>query len=123
MNNQPFLKTDKDVKLELHKQKKPTKHLDEINVQQLLSQEVSQMNTGLIAPRYGTTVDLKSNKIVDQSDKYLTRDRNLKTEKTNIKKYRISRINVDSRYRNKDPKNIIGKFNFIFRTRFKLCST
>jgi hypothetical protein len=105
MNTQSFLKTDREVKLELNKQKKSTKNIDELQ----LSPNINGLNLTQI-PRYGTTVDLKTNKIVDQNDKYTTRDRNLKSDKTNIKKYRVSRINVDSRYRNKDPKNIISRF-------------
>jgi hypothetical protein len=103
MSTQAFLKTDREVKLELNKQKKISKNQDDIqNIQNI--QNIYQ------TPRYGSTVDLKTNKLVEQTDKYLTRDRNLKSEKINIKKYRISRINVDSRNRNKDPKNIISNF-------------
>ena len=104
MSTQAFLKTDREVKLELNKPKKISKNQDDIQNTQNTQSNIYQ------TPRYGSTVDLKTNKLVEQTDKHLTRDRNLKSEKINIKKYRISRINVDSRNRNKDPKNIISRF-------------
>jgi len=101
MTKQAFLKTDREVKLELNKFEKTSKNQHEIqNIQSNIYQ----------TPRYGSTVDLKTNKLVEQTDKHLTRDRNFKSKEINIKKYRISRINVDSRNRNKDPKNIISNF-------------
>jgi hypothetical protein len=115
MNTQAFLKTDREVKLELNKQRNeisrneiPRNEIqrNEIPRNEIQRNEIQRNDT----PRYGTTVDLKTNKIIDQTDKHLTRDRNLKSEKLNIKKHRISRINVDSRNRNKDPKNIISRF-------------
>jgi len=102
MSNQAFLKTDREVKLEIHK---PTKFIKQLDESTIFNQPQLQD-----MPQYASTVDLKTNKLVDQTAKFLTRDRNLKSDKVNLKKYRISRINVDSRYRNKDPKNIISNF-------------
>jgi hypothetical protein len=60
-----------------------------------------------IVPRYGTTIDLKDNKIIDQYDKYTTRHKNLPSS---ITKQKISRICIDSKNRNFDPKNIIENY-------------
>jgi len=62
-------------------------------------------------PRYGTTVNLATNKVTDTTDKHLTRDKLLPQELESdiFKKYRISRINIDSRFRNINPSNIISK--------------
>ena len=98
MNNQSFLKTNSEVN-----QRKVLKHSKELNEE--LNEELNNKMS-----RYGTTIDLKTNKIINQTDKYLTRDRNFKSDDINIKKYRISRINIDSRYRNINPKNIINNF-------------
>ena len=99
MNKQiiPFLITDNDVKTEINKIK-PKIINDEKNINQML------------IPRYGTTVDLKTNKVSEQTDKYLTRDNIPKNNELIKKKYRISRIHIDSRYRNKDPQNIISNY-------------
>jgi hypothetical protein len=92
MNNS-FILTDNEVKLELNRNK--------INIHQNLTQNIQNQES-----RYGTTVDLNSNKITDQLDKHTTRNKLI----TNDIKYRISRINVDSRYRDKDPINIIDRY-------------
>ena len=96
-NSQPFVITDNDVKKELNGRKIKNSNKD--------------VNTVMSVPRYGTTVDLKTNKVIDQIDKYQTRHRLFEsTDLINEKKYRISRLNIDSRYRNIDPKNIINKY-------------
>ena len=92
MNNS-FIITDNEVKLELNKTK-------------LSSSKNTINNVSQIENRYGTTVDLNSNKITDKQDKYTTRDKLL----TNDEKYRITRKNIDSRYRDKNPINIIDKY-------------
>ena len=97
MNNL-FKITDNEVKLELNKKTSQNK----LNAQSIFKIENNQNYD----PRYGTTVDLKTNKIVDQYDKYTKRNQLIKSS-TN---YRISRINVDSRYRDKDPINIISNY-------------
>lgn len=90
-----FIKTDNDVKIELNTGKKSRANI------------INEMDDNFIVPRYGTTVDLKNNKIVDNNDKYTTRNRNLSLNKT---KYKISRISIDSRNRNLNPKNIISNY-------------
>jgi hypothetical protein len=104
MSSVAYLKTDNEVKLELHKPKPKQKFIQQIEQP---TTEITQQSYNL--PRYGTTVDLKTNKVTDQSDKYTTRDKNIKST-IKPKTFRISRLNVDSRYRNKDPKNIISNF-------------
>lgn len=92
MNN-TFIKTDNQVKLDLNAN---------LNNPNANSNQLENLN--LTNPRYGTTVDLKTNKVVNVTDKHLTRDKLINSNK----KYRITRINVDSRYRNTDPQNIIS---------------
>jgi hypothetical protein len=94
----PFIITDNEVKLELNKKKISS-------VQNKTQNEIINASSNY-NPRYGTTVDLQTNKITDQYDKYTTRNQLI----TNDSKYRISRINVDSRYRDKNPVNIINKY-------------
>jgi len=94
MNN-PFTITDNEIKLELNNKKTQTKLNNDI-----LNAPLNNNS------RYGTTVDLKTNLITDQYDKHTTRNQLI----TNDNKYRISRINVDSRYRDKNPVNIINKY-------------
>ena len=99
MNN-PYIITDNEVKLELNNIKPSTSINDIINAP--------------VTPRYGTTVDLKTNKTIDQYDKHTTRHK-LITNQPSINqqltnKYIISRINVDSRHRDKNPINIINKY-------------
>ena len=91
MNNS-FLITDNETKLELNK-KIPQK---QINAQSIINQE----------SRYGTTIDLKTNKITDKNDRHTTRNKLIQS----VSDYRISRINVDSRHRDKDPINIISNY-------------
>ncbi len=67
----------------------------------------NQIKLELTKPRYGTTVDLKTNKVSQITDKHLTRDKLIPNNDT---KYRITRLNVDSRFRNKDPQNIISNY-------------
>jgi len=94
--NKALIKTDNDTKLELklNKNKKLQHNLD----------NKSTIDNNFIVPRYGTTVDLKTNKITDQIDKYTLRNKNFCSTQD---KYKISRISIDSRNRSKDPKNII----------------
>ena len=92
MNNS-FLITDNEVKLELNNKKTSSK---QINAQSIINQD----------SRYGTTIDLKTNKVIDKYDKHTTRDKLFKSTDN----YRVSRINVDSRYRDKDPVNIINNY-------------
>jgi len=87
-----FITTDNEIKLELNKN--------------ILSNKNNITNNQNYSPRYGTTVDLNTNKIVDQFDKHTTRNKLI----TSDNKYRISRINVDSRHRDKNPINIINKY-------------
>jgi hypothetical protein len=96
MNN-IYLKTDNDVKMELY-DRKPK----DFNTNR--TKDIEQKN-----PRYGSTVSLTTNKVTDQNDKYLTRDRtkNIDSEQT---KYKVTRLNIDSRHRNIDPQNIISKY-------------
>lgn len=95
-NISPIIKTNNDTNIELHKNNKK-----KINV-------TNKMDDNFVVPRYGTTVDLKTNKVIDELDKKTIRDRNLPTNTET--KFRISRINVDSRNRNLDPKNIISNY-------------
>ena len=87
-----FITTDNEIKLELNKN--------------ISSNKNNITNNQNYSPRYGTTVDLNTNKIVDQFDKHTTRNKLI----TSDNKYRISRINVDSRHRDKNPINIINKY-------------
>ena len=105
MNKQPYIKTDSDVKNDLYNNKLKNLVKDQLNNQ---SNNILEDNL----PRYGTAIDKNTNKIVEQTDKYLTRNK-LFSENQNQKKYRISRINIDSRYRNIDPKNIINKYTTV----------
>lgn len=95
---QPVIKTNNDSNIELYENNKNNKKNISIP---------NQMDENFIVPRYGTTIDLKTNKIINEIDKKTTRDKNLPTIKT---KFRISRISVDSRNRNLDPKNIISNY-------------
>lgn len=92
----PIVKTNNDINIELHKNNKKN-----ISTQ-------NQMDENFVVPRYGTTIDLKTNKIIDELDKKTIRDKNLPTDVET--KFRISRISVDSRNRNLDPKNIISNY-------------
>ena len=85
-----YLNTHNDINLELNKQ---TEKKDDIKSDMLL-------------PRYSTTIDNITNKAKITKDDNKIRDRLIKDNNN----YRISRINIDSRYRNKDPKNIIDKY-------------
>ena len=85
-----YLKTHNDLNKELYK-------IKDKNVN-------SEINLSL--PRYSTTVDNITNKSIITKDNYKLRDKLIKEDN----KYRISRINIDSRFRNKDPKNIINKY-------------
>ncbi len=115
IDRQPFIVTNNDVLLKLN-ENKVAKSKNSIQTQ-YIDQTSSRTD---IVPRYGVAVDLKTNKPINIQDKYLQRDQQFKSNSdinsdTNPnpnpnKKFRISRINVDSRYRNKDPKNVIEKF-------------
>lgn len=63
-------------------------------------------NDSMLLPRYSTTVDSIKNKTITTKDEHKIRDRLIKDNT----KYRVSRINIDSRYRNKNPKNIIDRY-------------
>ena len=89
-----FLITDNEVKLELNKNNLTS--LKKKNINTLRKQE----------GRYGTNVDLNTNKVVDKLDKYTTRNKLISDDD----KYRITRINIDSRFRDKNPINIIDKY-------------
>lgn len=96
MNN-IYLKTDNDVKMEIYdrKQKNVTN-----NIANLIEQKPS---------RYGSTVSLTSNKVTDQTDKYLTRDKTKNIE-LGLEQVKVTRLNIDSRHRIIDPQNIISKY-------------
>jgi len=96
---QQFIKTDNDVKIEMHKKKTSKNFKRQSNQEQI------------IKPRYGTTIDLNTNKITDELDKHTLRNQLIaQSIDETYKKYRISRINIDSSYRNIYPKNIISKY-------------
>ena len=58
--------------------------------------------------RYGTTIDMNNNKIIDNMDKYALRNNIIPIY--NTERYKISRLSIDSRYRNINPKNIIKEY-------------
>ena len=95
MNN-IYLQTDNDVKMELYDRKPKSFNTNRKEIEQK-------------TPRYGSTVSLTTNRVTDQNDKYLTRDRtkNIDSEQT---KYKVTRLNIDSRHRNISPQNIISKY-------------
>ena len=95
MNN-IYLQTDNDVKMELYDRKPKSFNTNRKEIEQK-------------TPRYGSTVSLTTNRVIDQNDKYLTRDRtkNIDSEQT---KYKVTRLNIDSRHRNISPQNIISKY-------------
>ena len=93
-----YLKTDNDVKMELYDKKTKSVTID------------NRKEINNIVPRYGSTVSLTSNKVTDQTDKYLTRDRNKTTTTTTTISEKVTRLNIDSRHRNIDPQNIILKY-------------
>jgi hypothetical protein len=101
MNNQYYLKTDRETKLSLYADQEPINKSDKL---------IRQNQQSLQLPKYKTTVDLNTNNIIEQVDKKLTRDQKFQLNEINNKNYTISRINIDSRYRNKEPKNIIRNF-------------
>lgn len=96
---QPLLKTNDDTQQIIYAKRKskniPKEH---------------QLITSMTTSRYGTTVDTRLNKVSETTDKHKTRDKLLPQDIENEKYYRISRINIDSRYRNKDPRNIVSKY-------------
>lgn len=99
-----ILKTDNQIKIELNKKS-----------DRILKKDVIPSQTGNIE-RYGISYNLNTNKSKTISDRHLLRDQrfsenseNLENDKV-ITNYKVSRINIDSRFRNKDPKNIIGKY-------------
>jgi hypothetical protein len=91
MNNDIILKSDNQVKLELNKQS---------------SKEIINIDTNLVKPRYGTSIDLKTNKVELNTDKRLLRDQHIPISN----KYNISRLHIDSRYRQLEPSNIISNY-------------
>lgn len=93
MNNN-FIINDNDVKLELNKKNA------------LLNNTTTNILPISNEQRYGTSIDTKTNKITNQLDRYTTRDKLINSNS----QYRISRINIDSRYRDKNPINIINKY-------------
>lgn len=95
MNN-IYLQTDNDVKMELYDRKPKSFNTNRKEIEQK-------------TPRYGSTVSLTTNIVTDQNDKYLTRDR---TKNIDFKqsKYKVTRLNIDSRHRNISPQNIISKY-------------
>ena len=95
MNN-IYLQTDNNVKMELYDRKPKSFNTNRKEIEQK-------------TPRYGSTVSLTTNRVTDQNDKYLTRDRtkNIDSEQT---KYKVTRLNIDSRHRNISPQNIISKY-------------
>ena len=99
--------TDNDVKLELNSKNKNKNKNNNNNYTNNDTNNDNNINDNFTIPRYGTTVDLKTNKVIDNIDKKTLRDKNISTKKTNN---RISRISIDSRNRNLDPKNIISNY-------------
>jgi hypothetical protein len=99
------LKTDNQVKIELNKNSNRILKRDDILSN---SSSFSSANSG---GRYGINYNLSTNKVTTISDGYLSRNQNFQENVSNvITNYKISRINIDSRFRNKDPKNIIDKY-------------
>jgi hypothetical protein len=88
MNNNKYIYTNNDTNMILQTEK------------------IDDNAINLSQPRYGTSVDLKSNKIINQSDKYTSRNKLL----SNISKYKISRLAIDTRYRDINPRNIINQY-------------
>jgi hypothetical protein len=105
---QSFLKTDNEVKIELNKKKSISTNTinDNLRFDNLRSDDQKFANQ-IEIPRYGTTVDLKTNKQTEIIDRHKTRNQNMTDQ---ITKYKKSRINIDSRYREIDPKNIISRY-------------
>ena len=66
-------------------------------------------NDNKLLTRYGTTIDMNNNKIINNTDKYTLRNNLIPIN--NINKYKISRLSIDSRYRNINPKNIIKEYH------------
>ena len=92
---QPFLKTDNEVKIELNSKKKSSSS-EHNNI-------YKEDDFNLTKPRYGTSVDLKTLKTTDIIDRHKLRDQNISENITKSTKYKKSRINIDSRYRDIDP--------------------
>jgi hypothetical protein len=65
-------------------------------------------NDDKLSSRYGTSIDINNNKIINKIDKYTLRNNLIPIN--NINKYKISRLSIDSRYRNINPKNIIKEY-------------
>jgi hypothetical protein len=108
---QSFIKTDNNVKIELHKKDKKdryNKYKQNNNIDQINQNDQHIDDENYVIPRYGTTVDLKSNKLSNETDKYNLRDQTPII--TDNSKYRISRISIDSRNRKINPKNIISNY-------------
>ena len=98
---QPFLKTDNEVKIELNSRRKSQQ--PEHNIYR-------EDDFSLTKPRYGTSVDLKTLKSTDILDRHKLRDQNISESTIKSTKYKKSRINIDSRYRDIDPKNIVSRY-------------
>jgi hypothetical protein len=106
----PYIKTDNDVKMELNKKK--VKSVKSVQNKEDKDKDKDK-DEYYITPRYGTDVDLKTNKIINQTDKYTLRDQTIPSvslDRINRTNYKISRINIDSRNRNTNPKNIVKNY-------------
>jgi hypothetical protein len=93
-----IVKTDNDAKLMIHTKKKIKDIPKDL-----------ELMTAMSTTRYGTTLSLQRNKISSE-DKYKTRNKETPQIVENEKYYRMSRINIDSRYRNKSPQNSISYY-------------
>jgi hypothetical protein len=102
---QTSIKTNNDANFEILTEKNKKK-IAKIKNDEIKNNEIKNNETPIV-PRYGTTVDLKNNKVIDKLDRYTTRDKNLPSAAT---KQKISRICIDSSNRIIDPKNIILKY-------------
>ena len=91
------LKTDNQVKIELNKKS-----------DRILKDVIPSQTSGI--NRYGIAYNLSTNKSKNISDRYLLRNQHFENDATVITNYKITRINIDSRFRNKDPQNIISKY-------------
>lgn len=88
-----LIKTNNSVNIELHKSKNSTKNI--------------QTPIDKIDSRYGITKNLIKQASTTDIDRRTTRNQLIPDL---VKNYKISRINIDSRNRNIDPKNIIEKY-------------